>query len=448
MHEAVTAIFVCGTEVFVIRRQNHLRAFPGYTSFPGGKVDEGDLARKHRHPLLAANPDRLMSALVRELDEELGFDLPLALEQGEVKSLRFFGEAVTPPFERLRFNAHYYKIELARRPEFRLDSAEIAWADWLDHRELYRLFLAGQALMVVPVINVVRTLAEKIASRSAEPLNLQYDAERELPFLEQIHGLGLIPVPSNTLPPAKSTNALLFGDASNGRILVDPSPASESVYLQLRQTLVRRPPTAIFISHHHKDHHEMAPRLARELKVQLLCSAPTLEYLRTKYAPEELDGIDLATVEEGEVLTRWLGQPVRCYALPGHDAGMLGLAPDNLAWFFFADLAQAGATVVIPDEGGDMQSYYDSLQCVIELNPRILVPSHGVIMGGVHLLETTLEHRRQREAQVRCRVDAGKSLEEIVAELYGHLEPRLQQFARQNIKQHLKLLTSSAESQL
>jgi glyoxylase-like metal-dependent hydrolase (beta-lactamase superfamily II) len=145
-------------------------------------------------------------------------------------------------------------------------------------------------------------------------------------------------------------------------------------------------------------------------------------------------------------LTRWLGQPVRCYALPGHDAGMLGLAPDNLAWFFFADLAQAGATVVIPDEGGDMQSYYDSLQRVIELNPRTLVPSHGVIMGGVHLLETTLEHRRQREAQVRCRVDAGKSLEEIVAELYGHLEPRLQQFARQNIKQHLKLLTSTGPS--
>ena len=44
MREAVAAIFVHEEDIFVIRRQEYLRAFPGYYAFPGGKVDPEDAA--------------------------------------------------------------------------------------------------------------------------------------------------------------------------------------------------------------------------------------------------------------------------------------------------------------------------------------------------------------------------------------------------------------------
>ena len=40
--EAVSAILICEDRVFVIQRQFHLRAFPGYFAFPGGKIDDED----------------------------------------------------------------------------------------------------------------------------------------------------------------------------------------------------------------------------------------------------------------------------------------------------------------------------------------------------------------------------------------------------------------------
>lgn len=436
MREAVAAIFVCERDVFVIRRQDYLKAFPGYFAFPGGKVDAEDEGQSHRHPLLDPHPPRQVNALVRELREELDFDLVQALERGLVGTVVHFGEAITPPFERLRFNAHFFRIELKQRPRFRTDAREIAWSSWLDHRELYNRYTAGRALMVVPIMNAVRTLAEDISATCAGPFNLSYDPERELPYLEPLRGVGIIPVPSNTLPPAKATNALLIGDER--RILVDPSPAADRVYRQLLQTLDGRLPHAIFVSHHHPDHHEHAPRLARELGVPLFCSATTRADLQQVYAPAELAPVEV--VGAGDELTRWLGQPVRCRALPGHDAGMLGLAPDNLAWFFVADLVQAGASVVIPEHGGDMAAYFSSLRSLIAAQPQVLIPSHGFPAGGTRLAEKALQHRMQREEQVRrCRA-AGLTVEEIAAQLYADIAPGLQRFALQNIRQHIRKL--------
>ena len=63
MRESVSAILIHDDEIFIIERQNHLRAFPGYYSFPGGKVDKEDDTKN-----LNANKfnieDRFFNALV------------------------------------------------------------------------------------------------------------------------------------------------------------------------------------------------------------------------------------------------------------------------------------------------------------------------------------------------------------------------------------------------
>ena len=42
MRESVLAVFRAEGEIFVIQRSDALAAFPGYHSFPGGKVDAGE----------------------------------------------------------------------------------------------------------------------------------------------------------------------------------------------------------------------------------------------------------------------------------------------------------------------------------------------------------------------------------------------------------------------
>ena len=380
-----------------------------------------------------------------EIKEELGFDLQQAVDQGDVISISHFGEAITPPFEPIRFAAHYFKIEMNRRPDLVADSSEIAWSGWVDHKELHRRYCAGEALMVVPTMFTIKALAEDIDARGSDQFNLEYDIDLELPYLELLNGVGMIPVPSNTLPPAKTTNALLIGDEHAQCYLIDPSPESEIVYKKLYHTLTHHRVDGIFITHHHHDHHELAPKLARELAVPLCCSAKTRAYLIDQQGGDYLDQVEVKIIDEGEVLTTWLGQPVRCYNLPGHDAGMLGLAPDNMAWFFISDLAQVGATVVIPSREGSMQSYFESLQRVISLNPKLLIPSHGMPMGGTLLAEKTLQHRLEREQQVLEYMNAGLDADAITREIYQDLDERLMSLAFQNVKQHMKKLRKVVE---
>ena len=444
MKEAVTAVFVHDDEVFVIRRQEHLRAFPGYYAFPGGKVDAEDAGYDYEHPLLAAHHPAHVRALFRELSEELGYDLTNALEREEIGGIHLVGTAITPAFESYRFRAHHFKIVLKERPRFIPDSKEIAWSDWVHREELWGRYDRGESLMVVPTINLIRALARDPATEWVEPFNLDYDESRKLPCLELINGLRYIPVPSRTLPPARFTNALIIGDGGvrSPRWLVDPSPKDEQEYRKLVHTLEDWALDGILISHHHPDHHQYAPDLARLLEVPVACTSVTEQRLEASQGGDYLHGITVRHIRDGERITTWLDRDVHCHRLPGHDDGMVGLAPEDLSWFFVGDLIQTEGTVVIPEPEGDMGDYFESLEALIGKAPKAIIPSHGMPAGGLHLLRRTLDHRRMREGQVQSLSQAGRNQEEIVAAIYREVDERLLPLAAQNVRQHLRKLAA------
>ena len=129
-------------------------------------------------------------------------------------------------------------------------------------------------------------------------------------------------------------------------------------------------------------------------------SADTQARIR-RLAPHFFYGLTVKTYVDGDVVTQWLGHPVRVMAVPGHDEGQLALMPDNRAWCIVSDLIQGIGTVVIAAPEGDMRKYFASLERVIAVAPRVIYPSHGMGLGGVFYLEQTLRHRRQREAQIK-----------------------------------------------
>ena len=98
------------------------------------------------------------------------------------------------------------------------------------------------------------------------------------------------------------------------------------------------------------------------------------------------------------------------------------------------------ATVVIPEPEGNMQHYFESLQRVIDLQPKAILSSHGIPIGGTYLVEKTLQHRQERETQIIALLEQGVDLEQMVKTLYRGINKKLIPLARQNVRQHLRKL--------
>lgn len=437
VHEAVTAVLTHGSEIYLTRRQPHLLAFPGYWAFPGGKVDKTDSAEPFSEPLLAAHPPPLMRALLRELAEETGLDLATEISTGNVRGFACLGETTTPAFAPLRYRTWFFRIDFRRRPALVLDPGEAAEGEWAAPARWRERFYKGRLLVVPPTRAVIERLTAAPDADGVPNLTLHVDPERQVPVVEPLGGLSIVLVRSNTIPPADRTNAFLIGDPGARRVLVDPSPADRSELLRLSVVLDEFRPDEIFLTHHHPDHREFADDLARQYKIPIGMSADTQQRIARKTAGRFFADITTRIYKEGDRLTEWQGEAVTLFAVPGHDEGQLAVMPQSHAWCIVSDLIQGVGTVVIGGPESSMRKYFNSLQRVIDLDPGVVIPSHGQALGTTYRIKETLQHRRLREQQVKMLHDNGRSAEAMVPEIYRGLDPRLLPLARMNIESHL-----------
>lgn len=415
MRQAVTAVLTCGPKVFAIKRQNHLSVFPGYTSFPGGKVDKGETIEQ---------------ALSREIEEELGVDL----NQLPITNKIFLGIATTPPFNPYRFETHFYRFELGQESVFNLDEGEVEIGEWINSTELLERYKRAEIMAVPPTITLIQALADNKADEELV-LDLQYDAENEVALIESICGVRQLLPLSNTFPPASRTNAFIIGDEE--KLLIDPSPKDDIELARFLKTAESIGFHKIFLTHHHPDHHEYAPAIARVRNLPILMSPDSHQRILIKWGPEYLEGCRIQYVHEGDIVCRSCGVDVVAYNVPGHDEGQIALAPKTFNWFLVSDLIQTIGTVVVGGPEGDMAKYYQSLEKVIKRNPRFVLPSHGIAVGGTFKLEQTLKHRKLREEQIKSHLSNGLDLEQIVAKVYQGLEPGLVPYARYTVESHI-----------
>jgi len=438
--ESVSVLFMYKEQIFAVQRQPYLLAFPGYLAFPGGKIDKDESSVPFKTKMLSDYDPRRMRAICREVMEELGYDIEKGILQDEVLSISKLAEAVAPVFAPFRFRIWYFRIDLKKKISFKADSGEFTSSFWSTSESMLDDFRKGKSLMVPPTRLVLKRLFEDPQATELGDLSERYDEDNRVPSLEMLDGITLLPVRSVTLPPASRTNAILLGDEDKVKLLIDPSPNSEEEYRRLLTTIKDRLPDAIFLTHHHPDHHQFSNRFARELKVPIILSHDTLQRLTTKFGQEYFENIDLQTVSENQHVSSWHGSAVRVYEIPGHDSGHLGLAPDSMTWFLVGDLIQGIGTVVIPSPEGDMGTYLNTLKKVISLSPEVIIPSHGIPMRTTYRLEETLKHRLKRESEILKLHQSGKSRQEILMELYSETDPRLHAAAMQNIESHLTKL--------
>jgi len=437
IRESVAAVFVYEEQVFMIVRQPFLPAFPGYHAFPGGKVDRDESSIPFSDPRLQICEPRLMRALVREMREELDFDLEQACCEGLVSATHLLCSATTPPFEHYRFCNRFIRIDLTRRPVFKVDEQEAQTSTWLRPELFLQQWESAQALIVPPLRKILWALGQDIGLTHVENVDFTYDVTQYVPAMEVLPDLWVLPVKSYTLPPANHTNALVVGG-----YLVDPSPRDELELELLINTLDHYDGhgfsiEGIFLTHHHPDHHQFANVLARRRGWPITISVDSHTRILKSMGAGYFQDLEVHHAAEGDVLTHWRSQNVIVYAVPGHDEGQLALAPQDLSWFLVGDLIQGVGTVVISAPEGHMGRYFQTLQRVIDLAPAVIIPSHGIAMGGTYRLQATLAHRTEREREVLRLHEEGRTMTAMLDTIYQGLDEFLRPLATANIQAHL-----------
>lgn len=349
------------------------------------------------------------------------------LDAKAVLACEHVGSHDSPPWHPARQRVEVVKLTLNVQPQARAEETW-RWADTQTWLNAWR----NEALLLNPFTQAI------LQSHATTRPFVWHQITQEQP----IAGLHIVPVRSHTLPPATHTNAFVLGlgQAHSPRVLVDPSPADDVALTALLQHLQDQPIDAIFLTHHHPDHHQNATRLARHWSCPVWCSRDTQARIPARFGADYWDQIELRIIDDGQTLTTWQGHKVLAHAVPGHDAGQMALMPEGRQWMIVGDLIQGVGTVVIAQPEGNMADYFRTLQWVLDQDPAVIVPSHGQAMGTTFRIAETLRHRQLREQQVLDLHRQGHTAQAMVEQIYANVDKRLWRLARMNIDCHLEKL--------
>jgi glyoxylase-like metal-dependent hydrolase (beta-lactamase superfamily II) len=235
----------------------------------------------------------------------------------------------------------------------------------------------------------------------------------------------------------RGTNTYIIG---RGRVAVlDPGPADAAHLAAILAAVAGETVTHVIVSHTHRDHSPGAAPLVAATGARTYGFGPHV-------TPPEAggEGGDHAfrpdiTVPDGGVVD---GEGWRLTALhtPGHCANHLCFALDGTGVLFSADHVMGWSTSVVSPPDGDMADYMRSLARLQARDDAVLLPGHGpAIRAPQPFLEALRAHRLERETKVlEALGQAGMAtVEDLVAPVYGPLDPKLVPAAGRSLLAHL-----------
>jgi glyoxylase-like metal-dependent hydrolase (beta-lactamase superfamily II)/8-oxo-dGTP pyrophosphatase MutT (NUDIX family) len=235
------------------------------------------------------------------------------------------------------------------------------------------------------------------------------------------------------------TNTYLVGEDEIA--VVDPGPALDSHVAKILEVGAGRI-RWILTTHTHKDHSPAAAALKAATGAQVLGRpAPA-------GASQDQDYVAERVPADGEKLM--LGKlSLRAIHTPGHASNHLCYLLENTKMLFTGDHVMQGSTVVINPPDGDMRAYLASLEKLLAEDIAIIAPGHGYLIGAPHKeVRRLVAHRLAREAKVaaalaRC---GPATLEELVAQVYDDVSPKLHPVAMRSLNAHLDKLVAEGRA--
>ena len=164
--------------------------------------------------------------------------------------------------------------------------------------------------------------------------------------------------------------------------------------------------------------------------------------------PEEIemhrpdtDFVPDVAVKDGDII-EGDGFTFEAIATPGHISNHLCFAHRESNSIFTGDHVMGWSTTIIPPPDGDMGHYLDSLRLLLDRGENTYYPTHGApITDPKPFVEALLEHRLGREQQVLALLEeAGRSIPDMVAIMYAHVEEKLHKPAAKSVEAHLVYL--------
>lgn len=191
----------------------------------------------------------------------------------------------------------------------------------------------------------------------------------------------------------------------------------------------------VIVTHGHSDHASGAKAIAGRWPAARFMKMPW----RDRDSRWRVEWTALAegdTVEAGDTA-------LTVVHTPGHAPDHVCLWHPSTRTLFGGDLAIEGTTVYVPAAPhGDLTAYLGSLERVLSLRARRILPAHGAAIEDPDtLLRQYLARRREREEQVINALRSGDSTADAIAtKIYGELDVVILPRARETVVAHLQKL--------
>jgi glyoxylase-like metal-dependent hydrolase (beta-lactamase superfamily II) len=232
--------------------------------------------------------------------------------------------------------------------------------------------------------------------------------------------------------------------------VIDPGPEDATHIEALLHALRGETLTHILVTHTHRDHSPAA----RALKAAT--GAPIWgcgQHIAARdLALGEINRLDAAgdrdhapdiELREGDV-AEGHGWRLEAIETPGHTANHLAFAWPEEKLLFSGDHVMAWSTSIVAPPDGSMAQYMASLEKLRGREELRFWPGHGgAVSEPQRYLRALIHHRRQREASILNRLNAGdRRISDIVTQIYQGLDPRLTGAAALSVFAHLEDLAS------
>ncbi len=418
-------------QVYLVQRGSKGKFFPGFHAFPGGAMDSADASHAHcaarelfEETGLWVGPRQPEAEWRRRwLAGEVGWNELVDQHPQQLEGLLPAGVRTTPAYALARFRAQFFLWMCPQEQQAEVWPGELENGAWWPLDEALQAWREGEMFWAAPTQDSLHGLSrcsgfdEAVARLASIPEDTP-DPIRVLP------GLAYLPLETATLPPARHTLCYVLGQEA--LVLVDPAAPE---WPRLDAVVDGREVLGVVFTHHHPDH---VGGLAgcQERGWPLWAHPATGRWLGLELDRELRDG-DALGVGGWQVLHT-----------PGHASGHLALWEASTAILLAGDLVSGASTILIPPPDGHMGDYLQSLRRCSELQPRLVLPSHGGPFGpGSRLLEETLEHRLAREARLLEELGSqGGDLDELLPRVYADVQGPALEWARISLQAHLEKL--------
>ncbi|HEY2989995.1 MAG TPA: MBL fold metallo-hydrolase [Candidatus Binatia bacterium] len=184
----------------------------------------------------------------------------------------------------------------------------------------------------------------------------------------------------------------------------------------------------ILLTHIHSDHCGGALALKKRSGAKLGVSR-----LRAGY----VGGEDFTYGDDDEI--PYDGGRLKVVHTPGHESGHCCFYEPELRDLLTGDHILGRGTTVIPPPDGDMARYIQSLEKLLGLKMRRLLPGHGPVVEDPYgKIREYIDHRMLREKMVlNCLRQGDQTISAITARIYTDTPAALQSVAQLSVEAHL-----------